>query len=100
MDLISIFRAVWRHKLVTIPVILLTCLAAFYVIAIKAPIYQASASFALVYPPGPPTAAQIVANPKLAKINPANPLAGVRRPVCGNSDRDQPAWHTRLSTSA
>ena len=42
MDLISIFRAVWRHKLATIPVILFTCLGAFYVVAVKAPVYQAS----------------------------------------------------------
>jgi len=76
MDLISIFRTVWRHKLVTIPIILLTCLGAFYVVAVKAPVYQASASFALVYPPAPPTDAQIAANPKLGKINTSNPLLG------------------------
>jgi capsular polysaccharide biosynthesis protein len=80
MDLISIFRAVWRHKLVTIPVILLTCLGAFYVVAIKAPVYEASASFALVYPPAPPTQAQIAADPKLAKINTSNPLLGYSDP--------------------
>lgn len=80
MDLISIFRAVWRHKLVTIPVILFICLASFYIIAIKAPIYQASASFALVYPPGPPTAAEVAADPKLEKINSANPLVAYGDP--------------------
>lgn len=76
MDLISIFRTVWRHKLVTIPVILLTCLGAFYIVAIKAPVYQASASFALVYPPSPPTQAQIAADPPLGRINTSNPLLG------------------------
>jgi hypothetical protein len=80
MDIISIFRAVWRHKLVTIPVILLTCLGAFYVVAIKAPVYQASASFALVYPPSPPTQAQIAADPKLAQVNSSNPLLGYSDP--------------------
>ena len=80
MDLISIFRAVWRHKLVTIPVILFTCLGAFYVVAIKAPVYQASASFALVYPPAPPTAAQVAADPKLAEINTSNPLLAYSDP--------------------
>jgi hypothetical protein len=80
MDLISIFRAMWRHKLATVPVILFTCLAAFYVVAIKAPVYQASASFALVYPPAPPTQAQVAADPKLAKVNTANPLLGYSDP--------------------
>jgi hypothetical protein len=80
MDVISIFRAVWRHKFATIPVILFTCLGAFYVIAIKAPVYQASASFALVYPPAPPTQAQIAADPALAKIPTGNPLLGYSDP--------------------
>ena len=99
MDLISIFRAVWRHKLVTIPVILFTCLGAFYVVAIKAPVYQASASFALVYPPAPPTQAQIVADPKLAKINTGQSSPGVQRSVRGHPDRDRPGWHIVLSAS-
>lgn len=80
MDLISIFRTMWRHKLATIPVILFTCLGVFYVMAIKAPVYQASASFALVYPPGAPTQAQMAADPKLAKINTFNPLLGYSDP--------------------
>src|SRR5450755_3405565 len=80
MDLISIFRAMWRHKLVTIPVILFTCLGAFYVFAIKAPVYQASASFAFVYPPAPPTQAQIAADPQLGRINTSNPLLGYSDP--------------------
>jgi hypothetical protein len=80
MDLISIFRAVWRHKLAAIPVILFTCLGAFYIVAVKAPVYQASASFALVYPPAPPTQAQIAADPSLAKINSSNPLLGYSDP--------------------
>jgi hypothetical protein len=74
VDPISIFRAVWRHKLATIPVILLTCLAAFYVVAIKAPVYQAMQSFAIVNPPAPPTPAQVAVDPKLGKLNIANPF--------------------------
>jgi hypothetical protein len=80
MDLISIVRAMWRHKLATIPVILLTCLGAFYVVAVKAPVYQASASFALVYPPAAPTQAQIAEDPALAKVNTSNPLLGYSDP--------------------
>jgi hypothetical protein len=80
MDVVSIFRAIWRHKFATIPVILFTCLGAFYVVAIKTPVYQASASFALVYPPAPPTQEQIAADPALAKIPTANPLLGYSDP--------------------
>jgi capsular polysaccharide biosynthesis protein len=73
MDLLSIIGIVWRHKLAAIPVVLFTILGAFYVIAIKAPVYQASSSLLLLSPPGPPSAAQIAANHKLAKINSNNP---------------------------
>ena len=80
MDLISIVQAVWRHKFVTIPVILFTCLGAFYFAVIKAPVYQATESFALVNPPPPPTAAEIAADPKLGKVSTANPLLGYSDP--------------------
>lgn len=73
MDLFSTLGSIWRHKLVTIPVILLTVLGVFYVLAIKPPVYEASSSFMLVNPPNPPTAAQIAADPALAKINTNNP---------------------------
>jgi hypothetical protein len=73
MDLFSIIGTMWRHRLVTIPVIVITLLGAFYVIEIKAPTYQATADILLGVPPGPPTAAQIAANPALGKINTYNP---------------------------
>jgi capsular polysaccharide biosynthesis protein len=76
MDLLSIIQTVWRHKFATIPVILLTAIGALYVIAIKAPVYQASSSLLLLGPPGQPTSEQIAANHKLAKIDPNNPYAG------------------------
>jgi hypothetical protein len=73
MDLISIGATFWRHKIVTIPLILLTLVGAYYVVKIKPPVYQANTSFLLSVPPGPPTAAQIAADPALRKINPNNP---------------------------
>lgn len=73
MDLFSIAGIFWRHKIVAIPVILFTLLGAFYIIHVKAPTYEATSSFLLSNPPGPPTAAQIAADPKLAKMNPNNP---------------------------
>jgi len=73
MDLLSIVQALWRHKLVTIPVILLTVLGAFYVLKVKRPVYDASSSILLVGPPGPPTAGQIAADPKLRNVDANNP---------------------------
>jgi len=73
MDLLSIIRAVWRCKVVTIPVILLTLLGAFYVVKIKPPVYDAQSSLLMLAPPGPPTASQIAADPKLKKQNSNNP---------------------------
>ena len=72
MDLISIIEILWRRKIVTIPLIVLTALAAFYVVKVKPPIYEAQSSLLMV-PPTPPTSAQIAADPSLAKINPNNP---------------------------
>ena len=73
MDLISIVMTVWRHKLATIPIILLTALGSFYVIAVKAPTYEAESSLLLLLPPTGPTAAQVAKHPSLGKINPNNP---------------------------
>lgn len=73
MDLLSIIRAVWRHKLATIPVILLTAAGMFYVLAVKPPVYEATASFLLLSPPAAPTPAQVAKDPKLSNINANNP---------------------------
>jgi capsular polysaccharide biosynthesis protein len=73
MDLLSIFQAVWRRKLIAIPIVMLTLAGAFYVLKVKPPVYEASSSFLLVNPPAAPTAGQIAVDPKLAKINPNNP---------------------------
>ena len=73
MDLLQISRKIWRYRIVTLPVIVLTLLGAFYVIAIKAPVYKASSSYVLINPPPPPTAEEIARNPALGRINPDNP---------------------------
>jgi capsular polysaccharide biosynthesis protein len=77
MDLLAIAGTLWRHKLVTIPVILLTLIGAFYVIEIKPPAYAAKASILLTNPPAPPTAAQIAAHPSLGHVNSNNPYASL-----------------------
>jgi capsular polysaccharide biosynthesis protein len=73
MDLFSIVGLIWRHKVATIPVILLTLIGLFYVLEVKPPTYQSTAKVLLSDPPGPPTAAQIAADPALGKINANNP---------------------------
>jgi hypothetical protein len=75
MDLLSIIGKIWQHRLVTIPVILLTFLGAFYVLKVKAPVYQSTSSIMLVNPPAPPTPAQITTNPSLGKVNSNNTFA-------------------------
>jgi hypothetical protein len=73
MDLLSIIRAVWRCKVATIPIILLTMLGAIYIVKIKPPVYEATSTLLMLAPPGPPTSSQIAADPKLKKQNANNP---------------------------
>ena len=73
MNLLLIARKIWRYRLVTLPVIALTLLGLFYVMAVKAPEYKVSSSYILINPPPPPTADEIARNPTLGRINPNNP---------------------------
>jgi hypothetical protein len=73
MTLLLIARKLWHHRLLTLPVIALTLLGSFYVIAVKSPEYKVTSSYVLINPPPPPTADAIAVNPKLARINPNNP---------------------------
>ena len=68
MDLFAIGGTLWRHKRVSIPLILLTVLGMLYILAIKAPTYEAKASLLLTNSPAPPTAMQIAQDPSLARI--------------------------------
>jgi hypothetical protein len=85
VDLLSIVQALWRHKLLALPVILLTLLGAFYVVEVKAPEYQVSESLLLLSPPGPPSASEIAANPRLGKINANNPYVDLGLPVAADA---------------
>ena len=73
MDLIAIAQSIWRHKFVTFPIIALTMVLGFYVMVIKKPVYQATSSYILVAPPGPPSALQIQHDPALASVHSDNP---------------------------
>jgi hypothetical protein len=75
MDLFSIGGALWRHKWVSIPVILLTMFGVFYVLTIQTATYQADAKVLLTNPPAPPTAVQIAQDPALARAE--NPFANL-----------------------
>jgi hypothetical protein len=73
MDLLMIVRKIWRYRLVTLPVILLTLFGGAYVVVAKDSVYEASASYVLINPPPPPTAEEIARRPALGRINADNP---------------------------
>ncbi len=73
MDLLALSRTMWRHKIAVIPVLVLVLAGLIYVVKIKPPTYDADGELALLSPPAAPTAAQIQADPKLAKIDANNP---------------------------
>jgi hypothetical protein len=75
MDFFTIGGTLWRHKRVSIPVILLTLLGVVYVVAVQTATYQADAKVLLTNPPAPPDAVEIAQNPALAKTN--NPFASL-----------------------
>jgi capsular polysaccharide biosynthesis protein len=50
MDLLSISRAIWRHKLAMLPIVLITLAGLYYVMEIKPPVYQSTAEVLLTNP--------------------------------------------------
>jgi len=81
MDLLSIARKIWRYKLLTLPVVLLTLCGAVYVVAIKPQVYEASSSYILINPPAPPTQEQIARDPALGRIHADNPYTRFSDPT-------------------
>jgi hypothetical protein len=75
MDLRLIARKIWRHKLITVPVILLMLAGAAYVIAVKQALYEASSTYLMISPPAAPTVEEIARNPELGKVKADNPYA-------------------------
>jgi hypothetical protein len=73
MDLLSISRTVRRHKLATLPVIILMFIGITYTLLLKAPVYHATSSYILISPPVPASPNQIASNPALANVNSDNP---------------------------
>jgi hypothetical protein len=81
MSLLLITAKIWRYKLLTLPLIALVLVGAFYVVAVTAPTYEASATYILVNPPAPPTDAEIARDPSLGRIK------GVDNPYTRFSDQ-------------
>lgn len=73
MDLLTMVQTIWRHKLATIPVILIMMIGVVYVLKLKAPVYKTTSDYMLVNPPAPPTVDQIRRDPALGQINANNP---------------------------
>lgn len=72
MEPLSVIKTLWRHKVILIPVVLVTLLAAAYVFALGPRNYQSTATFALVNPLLP-TEQEISKDPSLGKLNSNNP---------------------------
>jgi len=56
-----------------VPVVLLTMAGVAYVFMVQAPLYEASSSYLLINPPGPPTAEQVERDPALGRVRSDNP---------------------------
>jgi hypothetical protein len=81
VDVMQIWRKLWSYRIVTVPVLALTLFAAFYVVAVKRPTYQASSSYVVLNPPPPPTPQDIARMPALKRISPDNPYARFSDPT-------------------
>ena len=72
MDPIAVFRTIWQHRIVAIPIVLLTALASIYVYQFAPRSYESSATYAMINP-DIPTELDVVKNPQLGDLNPKNP---------------------------
>jgi capsular polysaccharide biosynthesis protein len=73
MSLLLILTKIWKYKLLTLPIIVLILVGAFYVVAVTAPTYESTSTYILVNPPPPPTDEEIARDPALGKIKDDNP---------------------------
>ncbi len=73
MDMLSIGRMLWKHKIITALVVLLTGSGAVYLAVVAPATYESSTTMLLVAPPNPPTVAEIEADPSLGEVNADNP---------------------------
>lgn len=81
MDILSIFLALWRHKLAALLVFILTAGGVSYVVMVQPSQYETTATLLLVPPPGPPSNDAIAADPSLGGARFDNPYTRVYDPA-------------------
>jgi hypothetical protein len=69
---IEVLRTLWQHRLVSIPILLLTLASALYIFQFAPRSYETSSTYAMINP-DIPTQLDIAKNPKLEKLNSKNP---------------------------
>jgi hypothetical protein len=74
MDVIAILRAIWRHKLLTLPILVVTMLACVYAVKFRPPQYVTTVDYALVAPPQSAAPADVHHDPGLSQVSPNNPF--------------------------
>jgi hypothetical protein len=72
MDPIAVFRTIWQHRIVAVPIVVLTALAAIYVYQFAPRSYQSSSTYAMINP-DIPSQLDVLKNPQLGNLNPKNP---------------------------
>lgn len=72
MDPMAVLKTLWQHRLVSMPILLLTFAAALYVFQFAPRSYESSATYAMINP-DIPTQQDIIKNPELGKLNSKNP---------------------------
>ncbi|MBT2567574.1 chain-length determining protein [Arthrobacter sp. ISL-85] len=72
MDPLTVLTTVWRHKWVTLPIVVLTMAACLYVYLYAPRTYEADVSYALTAP-DVPSNLELERDPDLAKLNSNNP---------------------------
>jgi hypothetical protein len=75
VDLYSISKTLWRHKFLTIPLVVLTLFGCAYVYIGGKPTYQSTATYVALPPPNAVTPQALAKDPALRSANPDNPLA-------------------------
>lgn len=72
MDPLAVLRTVWQQRIVAIPIVVLTALAALYVFQFAPRSYESSSTFAMINP-DIPTELDVIKHPELENLNTKNP---------------------------